>query len=60
MTAEWCTQVLDEAIQKHGKPEIFNTDQGSQFTSDEFIKKLKDNEIQISMDGKEEHWIIFL
>jgi putative transposase len=52
MTAEWCTQVLDEAIQKHGKPEIFNTDQGSQFTSDEFIKKLKDNEIQISMDGK--------
>ncbi|QQV02657.1 MULTISPECIES: DDE-type integrase/transposase/recombinase [Chryseobacterium] len=34
MGAEWCAEVLDEAIQKHGCPEIFNTDQGSQFTSD--------------------------
>jgi len=35
-----------------GKPEIFNTDQGSQFTSDVFINELKKNEIKISMDGK--------
>lgn len=52
MTAEWCTEVLKEAIEKHGKPEIFNTDQGSQFTSDIFINELKKNEIKISMDGK--------
>jgi transposase InsO family protein len=37
---------------KHGKPEIFNTDQGSQFTSQAFIKMLKDADIAISMDGK--------
>ncbi len=52
MTSEWCTEVLKTAIQKHGKPEIFNTDQGSQFTSEVFIETLKSNEIQISMDGK--------
>jgi putative transposase len=52
MTAEWCAQVLGEAIEKHGKPEIFNTDQGSQFTSEVFINVLKNNEIKISMDGK--------
>jgi len=52
MSAEWCNEVLQDAIKKHGKPEVFNTDQGSQFTSDLFIKTLKDNEIQISMDGK--------
>lgn len=52
MTSEWCTQVLQEAIAKHGKPEIFNTDQGSQFTSDLFINVLKNNNIKISMDGK--------
>lgn len=52
MTAEWCTDVLKSAIEMHGKPEIFNTDQGSQFTSDIFINELKKNEIKISMDGK--------
>lgn len=52
MTADWCAEVLEEAIKKHGKPKIFNTDQGSQFTSDIFINILKDNEISISMDGK--------
>ena len=52
MSADWCSQVLEEAIVKHGKPEIFNTDQGSQFTSDVFINVLKSNEIEISMDGK--------
>ncbi len=52
MSAEWCTEVLQEAVRIHGKPEIFNTDQGSQFTSDVFINELKSNEIKISMDGK--------
>ena len=52
MTAEWCTEVLKEAIDKHGKPEMHNSDQGSQFTSEEFTKCLKGHDIQISMDGK--------
>jgi putative transposase len=52
MTAEWCTTVVSEAIEQHGKPEIMNTDQGSQFTSDVFTGLLKEKEIQISMDGK--------
>jgi putative transposase len=52
MSADWCAEILAEAIKVHGKPQIFNTDQGSQFTSDVFIKVLKDNQIQISMDGK--------
>lgn len=52
MEAEWCAEVLKEAIEKFGKPEIFNTDQGSQFTSNIFTQVLKDNQVQISMDGK--------
>ncbi len=44
--------VLEEAISKYRTPEIFNTDQGSQFTSKEFTGLLKSNDIQISMDGK--------
>jgi len=52
MEAEWCAEVLEEAINECGKPKIFNTDQGSQFTSDVFISILKDNSITISMDGK--------
>ena len=52
MSAQWCTEVLQEAIKNHGIPEIFNTDQGSQFTSEVFINTLKDNGINISMDGK--------
>lgn len=52
MSAQWCNEVLEQAIIKFGKPEIFNTDQGSQFTSDIFINTLKKNDIQISMDGK--------
>jgi len=52
MSAEWCTEVLKQAIELHGKPEIFNTDQGSQFSSEVFIKELKSNQIKISMDGK--------
>lgn len=52
MTAEWCSDVIKEAMLQHGKPEIMNTDQGSQFTSEVFTKLLKENDIQISMDGK--------
>lgn len=48
----FCIEALNEAIAHYGKPEIINTDQGSQFTSIEFIKMLKDAEIAISMDGK--------
>ena len=52
MTAEWCSQVVAEAIEQNGSPEILNTDQGSQFTSDIFIGQLKDKGVQPSMDGK--------
>ena len=52
MSADWCTEVLKEAIKNNGTPKIFNTDQGSQFTSDIFINTLIDNNIKISMDGK--------
>ena len=52
MTAEWCTELVSEAVTLHGKPEIINSDQGSQFTSEVYINLLKANEIRISMDGK--------
>ena len=52
MDAEWCNEVLEEAIRMHGTPEIFNTDQGSQFTSILFTTTLKMHGIKISMDGK--------
>jgi putative transposase len=52
LDASFCVEALEEAILKYGKPDIFNTDQGSQFTSDDFIEVLKNNEIKISMDGK--------
>jgi putative transposase len=52
LTADFCVEVLEEAIGRHGVPEIVNTDQGSQFTSLEFIEKLKSHEIDISMDGR--------
>lgn len=45
-------ECLEEALQKEDKPEIFNTDQGSQFTSEAFTSMLKSNDIRISMDGK--------
>jgi putative transposase len=48
----FCREVLLEAIQKYGTPDIFNTDQGAQYTCLEFIQILKDNKIQISMDGR--------
>ena len=52
MTTDFCVEALTEAIAKYGTPEIFNTDQGSQFTSNDFTQVLKDNHIKISMDGK--------
>jgi putative transposase len=52
MDADFCVEALEEAINRYGTPEIFNTDQGAQFTSDAFTGVLKDAEIRISMDGK--------
>ncbi|MYV88609.1 DDE-type integrase/transposase/recombinase, partial [Bradyrhizobium japonicum] len=52
MEAAFCVQAVQEALAKHGRPEIFNTDQGSQFTSLEFTDVLLDAKIAISMDGK--------
>ncbi len=52
MSADWCKSVMEKAIENYGKPEIVNTDQGSQYTSDIFINLLKNNNITISMDGK--------
>jgi putative transposase len=50
--AEFCVEALEEALARHGRPEIFNTDQGSQFTSDDFTGTLKRHGVMISMDGK--------
>ena len=52
LEAAFCVEALEEALAKHGKPEIFNTDQGSQFTGSDFIGVLADHNIKISMDGK--------
>ena len=52
MDTRFCLEAVDEALSKYGRPEIFNTDQGSQFTSEAFTSKLKENNIRISMDGK--------
>ena len=52
MEADFCVEALKEAIAKYGKPEIMNSDQGSQFTGFEWTQALKDAGIQISMDGK--------
>ena len=52
LTTDFCLEALGEAIARFGKPEIFNTDQGSQFTSSDFTDRLTNNGIKISMDGK--------
>ena len=52
LEVDFCIEAVQEALAKYGKPDIFNTDQGSQFTSIDFIKLLKDEGIAISMDGK--------
>lgn len=52
MDRSFCIEALNEALDKYGKPEIFNSDQGSQFTSTDFTSVLLENDIKISMDGK--------
>jgi putative transposase len=52
LTADFCVEAVQEAIHRHGRPEIFNTDQGSQFTGGEFTGLLRKHDIRISMDGK--------
>jgi putative transposase len=52
MDASFCIEALEDALQKYGKPEIFNTDQGVQFTSSNWIQMLTNNDIKVSMDGK--------
>ena len=50
--ADFCVEALEEAINRFGTPEIFNTDQGAQFTSNAFTNVLKHHDIKISMDGR--------
>ena len=52
LDVDFCLEAVEEALARHGKPEIFNTDQGSQFTSAAFTGLLTDNTISISMDGR--------
>lgn len=52
LTTDFCLDAVQEAIHRHGTPEIFNTDQGSQFTSADFTGLLKQHGIRISMDSK--------
>jgi putative transposase len=52
MDAEWYKEVLEEAIELYETPEIINTDQGSQYTSDVFSSHVLNSEIKLSMDGK--------
>ena len=52
MEVEFCLDAVEEALARYGRPEIFNTDQGSQFTSDDFTGTLKRHGVMISMDGK--------
>jgi putative transposase len=52
MDSAFCVEALEEALSRYGKPEIFDTDQGSQFTSEEFTDTLSGASVRISMDGK--------
>ena len=52
MDASFCVAALEEALARYGKPEIFNTDQGSQFTSADFTGVLIEADVRISMDGR--------
>jgi len=52
LDTSFCVEALEEAFERFGQPEIFNTDQGSQFTSEDFTTPLRDRRIAISMDGK--------
>jgi len=52
LESDFCVHALKEALRRYGAPEIFNTDQGAQFTSTAFTQTLKDHGINISMDGR--------
>ena len=52
LDARFCTEALTDALERYGRPQIFNTDQGSQFTSLQFTDTLKDAGVAISMDGR--------
>jgi putative transposase len=52
LTADFCVEAVEEAIARYGKPEIFNTDQGTQFTGDDFTTMLHYHGVAISMDGR--------
>jgi putative transposase len=52
LDTSFCIEAVQDALSRYGRPEIFNTDQGSQFTSDDFTGVLRDQDIKISMDGK--------
>ncbi len=52
LDSSFCVSALEEALATHGRPEIFNTDQGAQYTDREFTKVLKNHDIRISMDGR--------
>ena len=52
MEAQWCKEVVEQAIAQYGKPDIFNTDQGAQFTSEVFSQYIVGQGIRLSMDGK--------
>jgi putative transposase len=52
LEADFCVEALEDAPRQYGRPEIFNTDQGSQFTSNKFTGKLEEHNIKISMDGR--------
>ncbi len=52
MTADFCVEALQEALARHGKPEVFNTDQGSQFTCEDWTRELDESGVKVSMDGK--------
>lgn len=52
LSTDFCLEVVEEAFTKHGKPLIFNTDQGCQYTSKEFVSLILGNQVRLSMDGK--------
>jgi putative transposase len=52
MDSKWCYELLEHTIEQYGRPEIFNTDQGSQFTSDDFVYRVINHGIKLSMDGR--------
>jgi putative transposase len=52
LDTSFCSEALEEALSLYGTPQVFNTDQGSQFTSDDFTDILKKHDIKISMDGQ--------